>query len=122
MKPTLKQQALVTKAIVGLREQGKPSLNYDTQQCVYRHPEGLKCIAGFALPDEEYDPSYDERGFTPDEIFFFKDTNTHKIMKALQVVHDNWSEEYLPEDESDFPELELRKVCEKYGYTYPEES
>lgn len=76
--------------------------------CMYRAPNGNKCVVGAMLPDELYHPSMEGNGvsgllewFKRREITPPKWMQTHKcILKALQRIHDaedNWNGLYLNE-------------------------
>lgn len=36
----------------------------DKGSCMYRGPEGLRCVLGHCIPDDEYDPHFEGAGVT----------------------------------------------------------
>lgn len=74
------------------------------EHCVYRHPTGIKCVIGHALPDELYDPVMNEKAISVAELIgheavpeekvnkleeFFKDVSP-PALSELQSLHDNY--------------------------------
>lgn len=56
----LTAQQVFDAALFGIRAQGYvPSKHPDTETCMYRSPDGLKCGVGHAIPDDVYDPRLD---------------------------------------------------------------
>lgn len=54
MSETITAQELFSDVVTKVVAQGRPSED-DKGNCLYRHPEGLKCAAGHALTDEEFE-------------------------------------------------------------------
>lgn len=46
-------------ALNHLRQQGRRAIN-DLGLCVYRGPDNTKCAVGALIPDDKYDPEFDE--------------------------------------------------------------
>ncbi len=97
--PDPKNNQEVFDFVVGkIREQGCKSIGEDF--CAYRGPNGLKCAAGWLIPDEEYTPEMEEwGGIAQDnvkkgyasiakEYFAAKGYDTDLVI-ALQRSHDN---------------------------------
>lgn len=45
-------------------EKQPPSLSSDGSRCMYRGPNGARCLIGWVIPDDEYQPWFDERSLT----------------------------------------------------------
>lgn len=123
-------QQIFDNVVTNLRKQGckseammPPDFNGDCNMgCAYRTPEGHKCAAGWELPDEHYDPSFEnqtvymptnsdgtkitqkflELGYTSDNL---------RLLNNLQDVHDshkveNWETEFV-------------RVAKDYNLTMP---
>ena len=92
-------------------EQGKPAIyptltqhhsdgSAKTVFCLYRAPDGSKCAAGHVIPDDRYDPSFENKPISmisnkalPKEI---NDTpDLYIIIYQLQVAHDDAARESL---------------------------
>lgn len=54
-------KALINDVREFLAKQGKRAWDEETQGCMYRTPDGLKCAIGCLLPDELYDPAMENR-------------------------------------------------------------
>lgn len=92
--------------------------------CMYRDSNGLKCAAGCLIPDDRYDPSFEgctiakfefdarrQKGALI-EIFpvgrlMVKLGHDLRLVRALQDVHDSFSEK-------DWPDA-LRKAASEFG-------
>lgn len=46
-------------AVRGVLGQGRASVDQEGYGCLYRGPNGLKCAAGWIVPDELYQPEFD---------------------------------------------------------------
>lgn len=86
-----------------LLEQGVPSFSDLGLECRYRLAEGgrvLKCAAGFLIPDDKYDPSYEGRSVVDVRIHELIASLGHDpyLVGSLQAAHDDASEAdpYLP--------------------------
>lgn len=87
----------------GVRSVSKTCLNdasFDADYCLYRGPNGTKCAVGCLIPDEDYDPTMENRSaydlftstVTPMEFPKLEPLNENKdILNRLQTVHDNLS-------------------------------
>lgn len=61
--------------------------------CAYRGPRGLKCAAGCLIADDEYNPSWEQKGWnmlvTNGEV-----PSAHKtLIRDLQTIHDEYNED-----------------------------
>jgi hypothetical protein len=54
------RQEIFDKVASALIAQGKPSINPENGECLYRH-EGLKCALGHLIPDKKYNEKYEDR-------------------------------------------------------------
>lgn len=85
--------------VAHLRKQGKQAkaqmLDCEGDEyvgCAYRTPEGLKCAAGFLLPDELYHPDMEGKNCNPNTAVgrALAGLGYHlPLVEALQGVHDN---------------------------------
>lgn len=53
-------QDIFDTAVGGVIAQGRPSVNADGQ-CMYRSPDGAKCAAGQLIPDDQYNPAWENK-------------------------------------------------------------
>jgi len=56
----------IVKAVEATIKQGKQSVNSSGDFCMYRGPDGLKCIVGHMIPDDLYTEDMEDRG--PDTL------------------------------------------------------
>jgi hypothetical protein len=92
---SMTNQELFDKVYLGIIQQGGPSIDFDTEKCLYRGPNGRKCAAGQVLLDQYYNKDMEgviigygdfidngliSSGLSPNNINF---------LKLLQSVHDN---------------------------------
>lgn len=86
------------EAILALLKQGKRSVD-SNGMCKYRGPDGLKCIVGHMLSDEQYDPKMENLGVQSlvkrYEIDFGCDLT---LLSSLQSAHDCTQDETFVED------------------------
>lgn len=104
--------------------QGKRS--HEDGYCKYRNPEGLKCAVGCLIPDDMYNPEFDDtevNGDTylgaildqydmPDWMYAHKN-----LLTSLQMVHDAidaWDETGL----SPYGHTEMRSLASHYKLEY----
>jgi hypothetical protein len=89
-------QQLFAKVVNAVLVQGKPSLGRipgrEKVACAYRGTDGLKCVAGHAIPDDKYIPemegkqAYQVQEAYPDRVEWTAEQNS--LMRALQSCHD----------------------------------
>lgn len=114
-------QEIFDRVVSALREQGEPCVN-EHRNCVYRNSDGLKCAAGHLIPDDKYDPSFENTAvgsFSDNneynkvtQLFFDMDYNNDNIelVSQLQSIHDEY-DFYTWEDQ-------WRKLAEREGLVY----
>ena len=74
-----------------LLTQMKPSVaENDSQSCLYRGPDGLKCAIGALIPDDQYRKEFEYQGI--DEIAQYvpalEGVSVHLLLE-LQLIHDD---------------------------------
>jgi hypothetical protein len=111
--------------VTHLAKQAQPAKKDDTDFCVYRSPEGLKCAVGCLIPDDLYLPAMDvdspddagagtgvealiEHYPTMERLLCDVDV---KVLCAAQDTHDHWQ----PHDW----QTEVEEIAETYGLTVP---
>lgn len=109
------RQEIFDKVWAGLKGQGFERSITEEGICVYRGPNGTKCAAGHVLPDEEYDPEYDEGGGCHVGIIPWFANNFHdseySFLVTLQRIHDK------PYLEASVLERKLRNFAAEQGLT-----
>ena len=89
--------------VSNLIQQGAPSstrCSLGMINCLYRHPAGLRCAAGWCITDERYDKSMEGRSV--DDVFVLsavKDAGwDFDVVCSMQALHDNnaGDEPWLP--------------------------
>lgn len=91
-------QTIFDLAVEHLAKQGGPSLE-SGGKCLYRHPNGRRCVVGFFIPDESYHSTMDKgpmgnsldvycliSSFSTDVPPWFEDHTP--LLAALQDAHD----------------------------------
>lgn len=72
-------------------EQGNKSVN-SKYECLYRGPDGLKCAAGWLIPDDEYDPEIEGYGVhalrSRQLAFVLMSYDQVSLLEDLQKSHD----------------------------------
>lgn len=67
----------------------------DDEACLYRGPDGNKCVVGCFIPDDKYSPRMEGLGFG-DLLVKFPELRKYmplgEGMSTLQRLHDNFSE------------------------------
>jgi hypothetical protein len=112
----LTNQETFDKVVTALRAQGKPSVNPETNECMYRGPNGIKCAAGHLIPDDEYKPKFEGYRVDADTIISIIQDNGHDIalVKELQFAHDSSADltsnnkEFMKELEKQFQEVAIK--------------
>lgn len=63
------------------------------ERCRYRGPEGLKCAAGILIPDDLYEPKWDEEGTIWSEVVEEQPkllgVGDRDFIEELQHIHDS---------------------------------
>lgn len=123
MEKLTNQQAF-DKALFGIRAQGyKRSMKGIV--CMYRGNNGTKCAVGHCIPDELYDPAFDDREKMTNWAVISAD---HKNSQAVQLLSACSSEllyemqtchDYMPEKEAHvFFEKEMRDIAKQFDLVY----
>lgn len=60
--------------------------------CLYRHPDGRKCFVGALIDDEDYEVTMERKGITSDEFNDLRTKDQMRVLRDLQVVHDDTSQ------------------------------
>jgi hypothetical protein len=97
----LTSQEIFNKVATHLLKQGKRSV-YPTEDgekgvfCAYRSPEGLSCAVGCLIPDELYDPRFEDRrvGQLPQKVLRAcgvdpANPEQMSLLSHLQGIHDS---------------------------------
>lgn len=68
--------------------------------CLYRSPDGLKCAAGAAIPDDVYDPSMEQIGIRTliqhrSELRYLEEHGP--MLQDLQNMHDREQPRFWPQ-------------------------
>lgn len=109
------KQETFDKTVAHLRKQGRRAIDPETGQCMYRAPDGCMCAAGCHIPDDRYDPCFEDQ-----EIEVSSDSELTRLMRELghdiellvdlRNVHDNRSVREWEE--------EFSSVAKKHNLTY----
>lgn len=75
-----------------LLKQGRKSVIHGTF-CQYRGDNGGKCAAGCLIPDAEYDPAIEGKIWTELVNFDEVPSNHCKLIRKLQIIHDQYDTE-----------------------------
>lgn len=126
-------QQVFDAALFGLREQRVASVNPGTGECAYRGLNGHKCGIGQSMPDDVYDPKFDEDGgvsihalVTLPEYYkvakAYEGIHPHDILE-LQSIHDMnlahpGSDEGEIQGRLELWEFEMSKFARKHGLNY----
>lgn len=103
-------QELFTQAVLGMRSQNYAlsQLDDDISTCLYRHPDGYKCLVGHLIPDELYRPrTYPH---LPVDVLPERD---NLMLSRLQRVHD------LASDSQGLVE-NLKEFATRHNLEFPE--
>lgn len=129
-------QEIFDRTAVHLLTQGKAAINPLSSgvSCRYRNPEGLKCAAGYWIPDELYSPemegytireystNYEEK-LAPEEILIKKalaqvgiSTKFQlQLLRQLQVIHDSRA---LEKDTRGIWSIKLEDLARQHDLNY----
>lgn len=118
-------QEILNHVVRSLRKQGRPSAVPDEEEggvrCLYRGPDGIRCAAGFCLPDEHYSPGYE--GTSASKVFEgLLPEATRCLLDRLQGAHDEAASETVANPDDWLFEFE-EKACDvahDCDLTYPE--
>lgn len=125
--PRFDRQAFFTKTLEHLLTQGRPASPSNSQFCVYRSPEGLKCAFGVHIEDAEYVPEMEGNSVWTlntryPTIFDRLRINTSvdlEFVQSLQTMHDESSD--LARDRWRIQvEGVARRIARKHQLTLPE--
>lgn len=119
----LSRQEIFTKAYLGLKSQGfQRSVKRNSNRCLYRANENMKCAIGWCISDENYDQEFDIKSEMDSSSI---DTNPDILEAAcidsinlqfateLQIVHDVNRTPYEME-------IGLERFADEYGLEIPE--
>ncbi len=115
-------QEIFNRGLTAIRQQGKPSMKPGTQACLYRAPDGSKCLIGHFIPDGVYNADWDDPAAsqsTSGVMGLARHDNDFLTMLVSQglVSADN------PHSTSRLSELrELQSAHDEAGMGGPEES
>lgn len=87
-------QQVFDYALRKIREQGKPAVD-GSVNCMYRTDDGLRCVAGCLIPDEEYDSKMEGVQVASGgriQRWFKKHGFDLELISAMQNAHDNNAE------------------------------
>lgn len=120
-------QEFYDRTIAHLRSQGRPSLN-EQKLPVFHGPNGLKCVAGYWIPDSEYNPLldvYPRRATFPKEarsptLTAVGESVGREAFLEMYRLHDNCFTN--PDGTFDLENLEsrARAYCIKFSISYSE--
>lgn len=107
-------QELFTQAVLGMRSQNYALSQLDDAigTCLYRHPDGYKCLVGHLIPDELYHPSIEglSSPHLPVDVLPERD---NFMLSRLQRVHD------LASDSQRLVE-NLKEFATRHNLEFPE--
>jgi len=110
----LHAQSLFTRIVRAVRRQGYVRAEGNTEACMYRAPDGVRCFIGLAISDKDYSPEIE--GSTVQMLHesgrLFSDlTNADlEFLEELQSIHDGETPERW--------ERAFADLAEQYGLTY----
>lgn len=90
-------QEIFDTSVNGLRAQGYQQSTDPIKGCLYRGPNGLKCAAGFCIPDEIYEESMEREVIgvvivkSPALQEMFPTEAHEELLRRLQSIHDSFS-------------------------------
>lgn len=130
-------QQIFDEAVGGIRAQGGPGYDSSAARCRYRvnGPDGrtIKCVAGQVIPDQIFDPSWDNGGksfWSLCEIPAFvdgmrkyadidvSDKRVQDLLGRLQSGHDYAAQAGSPNDFMPIFEKAALQAARTYGLTY----
>jgi hypothetical protein len=69
----------------------------NSNDCMYRGPNGTKCFAGALIPDDKYLPSFEGRGWITLVAGGYVESHNRELISVLQEIHDCYVTERWPE-------------------------
>lgn len=88
----LTAQEIFDKGVGGVLDQMGFAWNYDGEYCVYRAPDGCKCVVGHLIPEAAYDSSLE--GETVEDPRVRDAAGIRKgdeeLARRLQGIHDDY--------------------------------
>lgn len=102
-----------------LSAQGRPSVKKHSigTECRYRGPDGLRCAAGWLIPDEKYNTNMEGKP-ADDSMFSGIIYCSHSLARDLQTAHDAGSEKPAAEWLVHW-RTEMRKIAARHSLTIP---
>lgn len=89
--PEATAQEVFDQVAKHLLTQNKTSYSDDAVGiCAYRGSEGLKCAAGCIIADDEYNPSWEQQGWTVLVDSRVVPLKHHDLIRSLQLIHDDY--------------------------------
>jgi hypothetical protein len=85
------KQILFNTVCIGLASQNwQQSMNEETDDCLYRHPDGKKCVIGWLISDSLYKPEMERHHlYTLQTQFSLFHPSLTDFLGRMQAVHDN---------------------------------
>lgn len=108
-------QELFDKCLTHLRQQGQRSVN-ESGECMYRAPDGGMCAIGALIPDEKYDPNFENRSAAHNPVWQATDLTEDQLPLALTIqrqMHDMAFGDFRTE-----LEIRAHQVAAEFGLCY----
>lgn len=83
------KQEIFDTVVKHLAQQKRRSVIPNTNICMYRSEEGLKCAIGCLIPDEEYNPEMENKAASRIVKSADNILGMNNLLDALQAAHDN---------------------------------
>jgi hypothetical protein len=80
-----------------LRQNCRSTSLDNSNDCMYRGPNGTKCFAGALIPDDKYLPSFEGRGWITLIAKGCVESQNRELISALQEIHDCYATKRWPE-------------------------
>ena len=102
----LDKQLAFNRAVAGLRQQQTRSAN-ESGFCMYRGPNNTKCAVGWLIPDDEYNPEFDNgsgtnlykvRQHLDPDLGVPDDDDTNFLRSMQRCIHDQLQHDWNNED------------------------
>lgn len=103
-------QEAFSRMVTHLRAQGEKSATFEG--CLYRGPNGTMCAVGCLIPDDEYDPTMENKCVNNIPLFHGWDVYTQSMLEFMQGIHDR--------SEPDKWEECFHQAASRYNLTMPE--
>lgn len=119
-------QLALNAAVAGVVAQGNPAFDKDAGGCRYRTEDGMKCAAGFLIPDEDYDPEMEGKSADHHAVMpYISVPNTFEnrdFLVRLQGAHDTPALQGVRDEEfvRRFKKM-AADVAISFGLTIPKE-